>query len=218
MGEGEPGRWDRETLYRVTITRGFYMQKTEVTQGQWRAVMGENPSHFKECGDDCPVENVSWDDAQKFIKRLNEIEKTNTYRLPTEAEWEYACRAGTNTLFSFGPCLSTSEANYDGRTPLKGCSQGEYRGKTIPVASLAANGWGLFDMHGNVWEWCQDWYGSYPTGDVVDPQSPEGGSGRVLRGGSWGNDAGYCRSAYRGNDHPGDRYGNLGFRLVRSLP
>ena len=213
--ESEPGRDDNEKQHKVTLTKGFHMQTTEVTQGQWKAVMGSNPSDFKDCGNDCPVENVSWDDVREFIRKLNRKEGTDRYRLPTEAEWEYACRAGTTTPFSFGRCLSTDQANYNGRYPLENCPKGEYREKTLPVASFAPNAWGLHDMHGNVWEWCQDWYGEdYPSGAVTDPGGPSTGSVRVLRGGSWFNDAGSCRAAIRGRDTPDVRGRNLGFRLV----
>ncbi|GBC60255.1 hypothetical protein DENIS_1206 [Desulfonema ishimotonii] len=148
--EDEPGRDDDETLHKITLTNGFYMQTTTVTQGQWKAVMGNNPSYFKECGDNCPVESVSWDDAQAFIVKLGQS-GSDGYRLPTEAEWEYACRAGTDTPFAFGKCLSTDQANYDGDYPLQGCPKGKYRKKPVPVASFDPNDFGLYDMHGNVW-------------------------------------------------------------------
>ncbi|MDM8516894.1 formylglycine-generating enzyme family protein [Desulfobacterales bacterium HSG16] len=172
--EDEEGRYDREKQHRVTLTKNYYMQKTEVTQAQWEAVVGNKPSYFKNCGDDCPVENVSWNDVQDFIKKLNKRTKTTLFRLPTEAEWEYACRAGTTTPFYFGKCLSTDDANYEGKYPIKGCPEGESRGNTIKVGTLSPNGWGLYDMHGNVWEWCQDQYGDYPTKPVVDPTGVEG--------------------------------------------
>jgi len=211
---GESGRDDDETRHRVTLTRGFYMQTTEVTQGQWKAVMGSNPSYFNGCGDNCPVEAVSWNDVQGFIKRLNEKEGKSKFRLPTEAQWEYACRADTITPFSFGNCLSTDQANYDGNYPLAGCSKGKYRKKTIRVGSFRPNARGLYDMHGNVWEWCQDWYGDYPSGTVSNPKGPASGSARVLRGGSWNFNARICRSADRDRSEPGYRNDNYGFRLV----
>ncbi len=213
--EDEPGRYDNEILHKVTLTKGFYMQTTQVTQKQWQAVMGNNPSHFKH-DENCPVECVSWDDTQDFIRKLNEKEGADKYRLPTEAEWEYTCRAGTTAPFYFGKCLSTDQANYDGNYPLEGCPKGQYREKTVPVGSFAPNAWGLYDMHGNVWEWCQDWYGDYPTGAVTDPIGAGDGSCRVLRGGGWFSSARLCRTAYRRSNSPGDRGNNGGFRLVFS--
>ena len=211
----EPERFNNETQHKVTLTNGYYMQTTEVTQGQWRAVMGNNPSGFKECGDDCPVERVSWYDIQNFMKKLNKQEGVSTYRLPTEAEWEYAARAGTITPFSFGDCLSKDQANYDGDNSLTGCPKGEYRGKTVPVGSFPPNAWGLYDMHGNVWEWCQDWYGKYPEESVTDPVGPGGGEFRVLRGGSWINDGWNVRSAFRFRREPGFRFRFHGFRFAQ---
>jgi len=209
---GTPSGYNNKQ-HKVTLTRGFYMQTTEVTQGQWKAVMGNNPSRFKQ-GDDYPVEYVSWDDVQEFIEKLNKREDEDRYRLPTEAEWEYACRAGTTTPFSFGMCLSTEQANYDGNYPLDGCSKGRYRDKTVSVASFSPNAWGLYDMHGNVEEWCQDRFGDYPSDSVIDPKGPSWwGSIRVDRGGSWYRDARYCRSAYRCSYLPGYRDDYLGFRL-----
>jgi formylglycine-generating enzyme required for sulfatase activity len=211
--KGEKGRFDNETQHQVTLTKEFYLQQTEVTQAQWQAVMGNNPSHFLQCGSECPVEQVSWEDVQQFVTRLNEKSR-DTFRLPTEAEWEYAARAGTTGPFSFGECLTTDQANYDGNLPLGGCPEGEYREQPIPVGSLKKpNNWGLHDMHGNVWEWVQDWYGGYGT-DAMDPKGPESGSFRVIRGGSWFNDAWYCRAADRLRFGPGGRNFNLGFRLV----
>jgi len=219
----EPNRYGDETQHKVVLTKGFYMQTTEITQGQWKAVMGANPSDFKNCGNDCPVENVSWNDVQLFIKKLNQKERIAkcqlpTYRLPTEAQWEYACRTGMQTPFAFGKCLSTDQANYDGNYPMPDCSKGEYREKTIPVASLKANKWGLYDMYGNVWEWCQDWKGDYPSGLITDPLGPSSGSIRALRGCSWYNYAGDCRSAYRHYGRPDNRYYGVGARLIRLLP
>ena len=211
----EPGIFDNETQRQVTLTRGFYIQTTEVTQGQWRTVMGNNPSYFSNCGDDCPVENVSWNDTQEFIRRLNRKEGDSIYRLPTEAEWEHAARAGTSTPFNTGKCLSTEQANYNGNYPLSGCSKGQYRGKTIRAGSFSPNAWGLYDMSGNVWEWCQDWKGDYQSGSVTGPAGPLSGSSRVNRGGGWGGNARSCRSASRGGSSPGGRGSSIGFRLAR---
>ncbi len=213
----EPKRDSDERQHRVTISKPFYMQTTEVTQGQWREVMGNNPSYFKNCGDDCPVEKVFWNDVQGFIRKLNQKEGTNRYRLPTEAEWEYACRAGTATPFYFGDCLSTDQANYHGNYPMPGCSKGEYRKRTLPAGSFQPNAWGLYDMHGNVYEWCQDWYGEYPSGHATDPAGPSSGTYRVLRGGSWYNAAWFMRSADRYGYAPDFRSGDLGFRVARTF-
>jgi formylglycine-generating enzyme required for sulfatase activity len=212
----EVGRYDDETQHQVTLTRGFYMQTTEVTQGQWRAVMGNNPSYFKNCGANCPVERVSWNDAKKFIRKLNQMEGTQKYRLPTEAEWEYAARAGTQTPFSFGRCLSTDQANYHGKNPMTGCAKGEYRNQTIRVSSLSPNAWGLYDIYGNVWEWCEDWYGKYPTSSATDPTGPSRGGGRVIRSGCWASTASGCRSASRSSLPPIGEFLYLGFRLART--
>ncbi len=227
--EDEPGRAEDETSdetqHRVILTRDFYMGTTEVTQAQWKAVMGENPSKYDACGDDCPVESVSWNDIQEFIETLNQRE-TERYRLPTEAEWEYAARAGTKTPFAFGRCLSTDQANYGAHSPLKGCPKGAYRGEMTPVASYSPNEWGLYDMHGNVGELCQDWYGYYPEGSVTDPEGfevdlyPESGlyPARVYRGGSWNSPGRLCRSAQRLMLNPIVRHQLIGFRLARSYP
>ena len=199
----EKERRDDEIQHKVTLTKGFYMGVQLVTQEQWQEVMGNNPSKFK--GEkNLPVETVSWDDCQEFIKKLREKDK-KPYRLPTEAEWEYACRAGTTTPFHFGETISTDQANYNGNYIYGNGKKGVYREKTTPVGSFPANAWGLHDMHGNVWQWCQDWYGDYPQKDVVDPQGPEKGEYRVLRGGSWIYDPRYCRSAFRFGNEPGIR-------------
>jgi sulfatase modifying factor 1 len=185
-----------------------------VTQEQWKKVMGSNPSWFK--GEkNLPVEQVSWGDCQKFIKKLRQDNKP--YRLPTEAEWEYACRAGTTTPFHFGETLSTDEANYYGQAVDGNGKKGVDRDKTLPVGSFPANRWGLHDMHGNVWQWCQDWYGSYPEIDVVDPIGPDEGYWRVLRGGSWCGAPCGCRSAFRHATVPAARVYYYGLRVCFSL-
>jgi len=212
----EPGRDSDELQHVVTITRPFYMQTTEVTQGQWRSVMGYNPSRFRHCGDDCPVEKVSWHDVQKFILRLNsEEEGASPYRLPTEAEWEYAARAGSASALANGKIAETG-CEPDLNLNRVGWYCGNSNGKTHAVAKKQPNAWGLYDMHGNVWEWCQDWYGDYQAESVVDPKGPVDGLIRTNRGGSWWWFARFCRSANRIRYMPFDRTEDLGFRLVRS--
>ena len=202
------GRSDDRSRYTIHISQPFYLGKYEVTQGQWRAVLGDNPSHFTDCGDTCPVENVSWEDAQAFIEELNLREGIRVYRLPTEAEWEYATRAGTRTVYSFGNTKSQLRA------------YGWYRDNsdntTHPVRGKRPNGWGLYDLHGNVWEWVADWYGDYPSGRVTDPQGPSSGTHRVIRGGGWRYNARDCRTASRGIGMPGFRSSYVGFRLART--
>jgi uncharacterized protein (TIGR02996 family) len=200
-----------ERQHRVTLTRGFWLGVTLVTQAQWQAVMGGNPSYFK--GENLPVERVSWDDCQEFCKKLAERAGKH-YRSPTEAEWEYACRAGTTTPFHFGATISTDQANYNGNRVYAGGRKGKYRQQTTPVDSFPANPWGLRDVHGNVWEWCQDWYGRYLRGDVKDPIGPKEGKVRVLRGGSWSIDPSGCRSAIRAWTAAGNRDYLVGCRLV----
>ncbi|TWI63912.1 formylglycine-generating enzyme required for sulfatase activity [Desulfobotulus alkaliphilus] len=210
----EPARYDNEELHQVEITMDFYIMTTEVTQAQWEAVMGNNPSYFKDCGPDCPVEQVSWEDVHVFIQKLNKMDKTLVVRLPTEAEWEYAARAGTNTPFAFGPCLSTNQANYAGGLPMSGCPTGKNRKTPIKTASLEPNAWGLYDMHGNVWEWVMDIYREdYENLPRVNPFNTKG-SGVIVRGGSWSNYAGNCRSANRITEWTGKRSKTLGFRLA----
>jgi len=195
------------TPHQVTLSKPFYLGKYPVTQAQWKEIMGKNPSHFK--GDTRPVENVSWSDCQEFIQKINARERGNTYHLPTEAEWEYACRAGTTTRFCFGD----DEARLGEYAWFDGNSGSE----THPFGQKKANAWSLYDMHGNVWEWCQDWYGEYTKRAVTDPSGSGSGSGRVVRGGCWIGNAKYCASASRINYDPGTRYSSLGFRLARSL-
>jgi formylglycine-generating enzyme required for sulfatase activity len=191
----------------------FQMGETEVTQETWSAVMGNNPSWF--IGNNNPVENVSWDDAQEFIKKLNLLVSGGGFRLPTEAEWEYACRAGSKTAFANGDITET-DCSYDSNLDMMGWYCGNADNKTHSVAQKQPNAWGLYDMHGNVWEWCQDWKGDYSLGLVTDPTGPLSGSGRVLRGGSWLNRASYCRSAFRVSDTPSYRSSYFGFRLART--
>jgi len=214
----EEGRLDNETQHKVTLTKGFYMGVYTVTQEQWQEVMGNNPSRFK--GEkNLPVDSVSGTDCQEFIKKLREKDKDKkAYRLPTEAEWEYACRAGTTTPFHFVETISTDQANYYGEVVYGNGKKGVYRKKTTPVGTFPANAWGLHDMHGNVLQWCQDWYAAeYPKNDVTDPQGPEKGEERVLRGGSWNFLPVYCRSAVRCWNGPGRRFVIYGCRLCFCL-
>jgi len=216
----EPDHCDDETMHEVMLSKGFYMQTTQVTQKQWLSIIGNSRSQTRHDGN-CPAEYVSWDDAQEFIRKLNEKEGMKRYRLPTEAEWEYACRAGTRTPFAFGKDLSTNQANYNGKYPLVECPKGEYpkgeyRKKTMPVRSFSPNAYGLYDMHGNVFEWCEDLYGDYPSGAVTDPVGYSG-SDRVIRGGNWESIAQSCRSASRMSEDPEYRDKGYGFRLVRDV-
>jgi formylglycine-generating enzyme required for sulfatase activity len=213
----EPGRHDDEKQHMVRISKPFFLQATEVSQGQWKKVIGGNPSYFKHWLDNRPVENVSWNDAQEFIGKLNQMEGVNRYRLPTEAEWEYACRAKTKTPFFTGNCISTDQANYNGNYSGNNCPKGEYRNKTVRVGSFQPNDWGLYDMHGNVYEWVQDWFGDYPTGSITDPNGPDNGHSRVLRGGSWYSSAWDARSAGRLRGYPGNRNDFYGFRVARDF-
>ena len=217
--ESEEGRepFDAsETQHEVTLTRGFWLMETPVTQEQWRAVTGDNPSEFS--GEaNLPVERVSWYDFQEFIKKLNDGDFSPSgwkFSLPTEAQWEYACRAGTTTPFFWGSVLNGDKANCYGRTPHGTETKGPYLGRTSPVKSYAPNAWGFYDMHGAVYEWVQDVFGEYPSHAVTDPVGPKegegyevnedeeklyetGGSYRVVRGGGWDDYASYCRAAYR---------------------
>ncbi|MFO0926049.1 MAG: SUMF1/EgtB/PvdO family nonheme iron enzyme [Gemmataceae bacterium] len=212
----QPERQDDELLHPVTLTRGFYMSVHPVTQAQWQAVMGGNPSRFK--GDDRPVEGVSWEDCQAFCRALSRRDGLDDggalpYRLPTEAEWEYACRAGTTSATFFGDTLAPSQANYhDQESPTR-----KGRDETTPVGHYPRNAWGLADLHGNVFEWCSDWYGPYPVDAVRDPAGKDHGEVRVLRGGSWHSLVRRCRSASRGWGPPGYRGSDVGCRICFRL-
>jgi len=204
MGSND-GVANEKPVHEVTLEQAYYLGKYEVTQEQWVEIMGENPSYFK--GDNNPVEYVSWNDVQEFVKKLNAKEGTDKYRLPSEAEWEYAARAGTTTAYSFGDSSSIlgDYAWYSGNSG----------SKTHPVGQKKPNPWGLYDMHGNVWEWCQDsWHSDY-EGAPTDGSAWDGSSSsRVSRGGSWDFNAGNCRSAYRYGLYPDYRGGSFGFRLL----
>jgi formylglycine-generating enzyme required for sulfatase activity len=211
----EAGRQsDREDEHNVSLTKGFYLGKYEVTQAQYEAVMtgvtgdrNATPSNWHG-NPDRPVEMVSWDDAQVFLTRLNAQQSANipagwAYVLPTESQWEYACRAGTSTAYSWGDSIASTNANYSS----SGYSQ------TRDVGKYAANPWGFFDMHGNVWEWTADWYAAYSSGSQADPEGPATGSARVARGGSWDNGVSGLRSAWRHFTPPGNRLHSIGFRV-----
>ncbi len=263
--EHEAGRDPDETQHQVTLTYGLWIGETEVTQQQWRELMDNSPAYFGFCGEDCPVERVSWYDAVAFANRLSRVaglpecyeltachgtpgggcgvshgrcEGTHTcqtvrlkgvrcrgYRLPTEAEWEYAARAETTTPFWTGKYLTADQANFDGNFPYQGNTMGKYRKSTVHARSFGANHWGLYEMHGNVWEWTEDsvewssWRRHLKTGasteGAIDPVSSEGAA-RLIRGGGWISGAADCRSANREKRAPGYRSWNLGFRLVRS--
>lgn len=214
----EKQRGEDERQHRVVLTEGFWLADTTCTQALWQAVMGENPSSFE--GDpQNPVECVSWlDITDQFLPKLNALAPGLQLELPTEAQWEYACRAGTTTPFSFGQQITTDQVNYDGNYPYAGGEKGEYREKTVPVKALPANPWGLHQMHGNVWEWCVDEYVEYPEGAVENPvvhQDKKESRLRVLRGGGWIAHGRFCRSANRFAGGPDGRNGRIGFRLAR---
>jgi len=224
--ENDPGHYDSESPQHLVKISPFFISQYPVTQAQWRAVaalpqqereLEPDPSNFK--GDDRPVERVSWYDAVEFCARLSD-HTGRTYRLPTEAEWEYACRADTTTPFYFGATITTDLANYDGTVFLNE-PQGSDRGKTTPVGEFPPNSFGLYDMHGNVWEWCLDhWHDNYngaPTDGSAWLTDNEKAA-RVRRGGSWNYPPRYCRSACRGNNNPGNRYSNVGFRVLCEAP
>ena len=246
----EPERTKDEPQHEVTLTHGFWMMETEVTQALWTAVAGKIDAKFK--GDDQPAEPVTWYDAVEFCNQLStacglnpaytinketkdpknhvedkqdalkwlvsDVPEANGFRLPTEAQWEYACRAGTLTAFSWGVDVNTSMANYNGSNAYNNGEKGPYLAKTTPVGSYPANPWGFRDIHGNVWEWCWDWYGSYAEGHVTDPVGPNEGETRVLRGGVWHYKPAYLRSAARYKDKPAKRWDLLGVRLILTAP
>ncbi|MGC6427230.1 MAG: formylglycine-generating enzyme family protein [Akkermansiaceae bacterium] len=236
--ESEKGHQSDEKQRKVSISKTFFMSATEVTQKQWIDLMettfedlinqqrgpagrgAKLSSKVSAIGDQQPMCYVNWADAMAFCKKLTEKEhesgalpKDMKYSLPTEAQWEYACRGGTSSVFSNGNVLTSEMANFYGKMPYGTKELGEYREKTTKVASFSPNAWGLFDMHGNVYEWCSDWYEESPT-STADPIGPEEGDGRVIRGGAWDRKASSCRSAYRYSRDPNRRAHNIGFRIV----
>jgi sulfatase modifying factor 1 len=218
----EPHRDRDEVQHEVTIARPFYIQTTEVTLKQWRTLMGAGFFGEHAGPDAIPVTKVSWNDATNFIAKLNEL-KQGSYRLPTEAEWEYACRAGSTTAYSWGNSINCSDAMYGNNTMKEPECIDYVKSRGLPVdgpapsESYRPNAWGLYDMSGNVWEWCQDAYGKYPSGPVVDPVGPQSGTDRVRRGGSWFKYGYYCRCANRNYADVNDRYTTTGFRLVMEV-
>jgi formylglycine-generating enzyme required for sulfatase activity len=225
---GSPGdelhRNSDERQYKAEVSSSFYMQTTEVTRRQWTSLMGRKWLAFfrRKGNDDRPVVKVSWHDCMKFIDKLNELGE-GVYRLPTEAEWEYACRAGSQTAYSWGNTIECDQAMFCNNT-LKSTrcipyieEKGLAVDQPAPVKSYAPNAYGLYDMHGNVWEWCSDWYGKYPSGPTKDPRGPNSGKFRVRRGGSWFKQGWLCRSANRNYGHPATREPTLGFRVIKEL-
>jgi formylglycine-generating enzyme required for sulfatase activity len=215
----ELGRYQNEVQHQVSISRDYYLGATEVTQAQYEELMGENPSYFQGervdgGGARNPVELIFWDDAVEFCKRLSELPEEKKagriYRLPTEAEWEYACRAGSKTSYCFGEDTRLMEqyAWYSQNSNVQ----------THPVGEKKPNAWGLYDMHGNVWEWCSDRYGEYPKASVTDPLGYPQGYGRIFRGGCWSSSGLECRAAYRYWDFPSFRRDFFGFRVALSIP
>jgi formylglycine-generating enzyme required for sulfatase activity len=215
--ESDVNRQKNETQHEVTISKGYYLGVYEVTQAQYEKVIGKNPSLYQGVivgneNADLPVENVSWHDAVEFCKKLSDLPEEKkagrVYRLPTEAQWEYACRAGSKTAYSFD--------DEEGLLPEYGWFDRNSSDRTHTVGLLEPNAWGLYDMHGNVWEWCSDWYGEYPKGAVRNPTGPKVGSDRVCRGGSWDFEAANCRSAFRNWNYPSLRLDYYGLRVALS--
>jgi formylglycine-generating enzyme required for sulfatase activity len=227
---GEVGHANHEGPVDVTLRRGFWMGKTEVTQSQWQKVMGTGLRDQKRKGGigeiggegpDHPMYFVTYTEATEFCGKLTTSERAAgrlpagwDYRLPTEAQWEYACRAGTTTATAFGDRLGSDQANFAGDHPYNGASLGPNHRATVPVGSYPPNAWGVLDMHGNVWEWCRDWYADSLAGGL-DPEGPPSGAVRSNRGGAWGNLGAACRSASRAGNRPESRYDFLGFRVAR---
>jgi formylglycine-generating enzyme required for sulfatase activity len=203
------GDADESPLHNVTLN-GFYIDKYEVSRADFEKVMGFNPSTTKGC-DECPVDNVSWNEAQEYCSKTGK-------RLPTEAEWEYACRAGTTTAFSFGSTLTSDQANFNGKFSYGGGPEGPDREKSMPAGSFKSNAWNLYDMHGNVAEWCSDWYDAsyYGNSEKANPAGPKDGKLKVVRGGAWNQKGTSLRSARRSGYNPILRLNTIGFRCVKA--
>ncbi|PCJ11381.1 MAG: sulfatase-modifying factor protein [Gammaproteobacteria bacterium] len=217
----EPKRDDDEIPHQVLLSHGFWLAETSCTQELWSEAKerAENPAHFK--GAQRPVDSVSWDDAQQWIEQLNRHVNSRgaqsgggQFRLPSEAEWEFSCRAETQTPFNVGNTITPDQLNYDGKFPYDNGAKGLYRKETVPVKSFSPNSWGLYEMHGNVLEWCQDYYGEYPKSEILNPLGPAKGNHRVLRGGTWIYSGRRCRSAYRSDFEPAVRGNGVGLRLA----
>lgn len=209
-----------KSKHKVIISKDFWLGRTEVTQAQWQKIMGnkeihpKKPSPFRNSNPNYPIVSISYFDVERFLERLNELSDKYQFRLPTEAEWEYACRAGTTTPFSYGLYLSDTLANYNAKIPSKYSKTGNYLGHPEPVGRYASNEWGLYDMHGNVWEWVSDWYGLYSKEEVTDPKGPKYGKEKVIRGGSWYFGAENAMSSHRRVHEPKLWGFSIGFRIV----
>jgi sulfatase modifying factor 1 len=213
--ENESGRFDNEYFHEVELTKGFWIADTTCTRMLWTAVMGKDPGCFKRDMQH-PIETVSWDDCKEFTWKLNNLVPYLDARLPTEVEWECACRAGVTSMFSLKGNITSDEVNFDGRYNYVGTSRGTYRGHTVPVKSLPPNPWGLYEVHGNVWEWCEDLYNDYDLRTcVVDSIGLPVESCRVVRGGSWYGRAMHARSSCRDCYLPNHSSSVIGFRIAR---
>jgi len=212
----EKGRKPDEVEHSVTLTKGFYLQSTEVTREQWRKLMGSDPIDFTDdCADDCPVNHISWDDSIAFIRKLNKKEGVNKYRLPTEAEWEYACRAESTTAFETGNNIET-ECVFDPAADKIAWYCANTKGQPKPVGTKPPNKWGLHDMNGNVYEWCSDWYDTYSLGSVTDPKGAATGETRVFRGGAFMYLVWHARSAHRRHHASHFKNSYTGLRVARN--
>jgi formylglycine-generating enzyme required for sulfatase activity len=214
----EPGDLRPAPIHDVRISTPFYLGRFEVTQKEWLQVMADRPSQFPDCGEQCPVETVTWVEVQEFLRRLQAMDPGQRFRLPTEAEWEYACRAGTDLRYGVADTLSPELANYDARIPFDAVTGEAFVGHPLPVGSYPPNPWGISDLQGNVWEWSQDEYCPYATGSVTDPRQSCGTDTIAIRGGSWYFSANAARCGRRYTHDRHDKGFSLGFRVVREAP